>query len=205
MHLDSHPPAIKAGGFLIITMKPMKPILKSAATSLILMIAMVLSASPGSAEPQGLKGSYVGISNDGSTISNDILNPFENLLGIGSNSSDERIGSMYQGRIDLPNLPISVRGAAFLSDKGRVVEPTITYDVPVASNTNIYLGGGYTFVNNEEITTPLGNQNSAVLTAGVEAAVNDYTIIYGSGRLSLSDENNDTSPVKLQFGAGYRF
>ncbi|NEQ63499.1 MAG: hypothetical protein F6K53_41785, partial [Moorea sp. SIO4A1] len=61
----------------------MKPILKSAATSLILMIAMVISASPGSAEPQGLKGSYVGISNDGSTISNDILNPFENLLGIG--------------------------------------------------------------------------------------------------------------------------
>jgi hypothetical protein len=55
--------------------------------------------------------------------------------------------------------------------------PMLTVDVPVANNTNLYLGGGYSFVTDEGKSTQLGNQDSVVLTTGVETGVSRNVVV----------------------------
>lgn len=76
--------------------------------------------------------------------------------------------------------------------------------MPVAENTNVYVGGGYTFVENSGTETPLGDRNSPVVAAGVESAVGNL-VVYSKARMRLNRGDSTASPVKVQMGAGYRF
>jgi outer membrane autotransporter protein len=176
----------------------MKFNLKSASVSALSVLAMapaLLAAGNASAQPapRGMEGSYLG---GGASVG---------LNGeVGNN--DGNFGGNVQGRLDMPNAPVSLRGAALITEDNVALVPTVTYDVGVAPNTNLVLGAGYSFVTDQGQTSALGNQNAVVLSAGVETAVHRNIALYSDVKVAIDGvEASNKTPVSVQLGAAYRF
>ena len=175
----------------------MKFSVKSAAMSVlsVLVVAPALLAA-GSASAQtvrGMEGSYLG---GGASVG----------LNSEVDGNNANFGGNVQGRFDIPQAPVSLRGAALITGSSVNLVPTVTVDLGVAPNTNLYLGGGYSFATNEGSTSALGNQNSAVLTAGVETAVRRNIALYSDVKVALNGiADSNKTPVSVQVGAAYRF
>ncbi len=172
--------------------KPMKLSLKSIATvsalSAVAFVPMLLSASPASAQ---MAGSYIGAG-----IAAGVT---EDAAG------DTSFGANIQGRFDVPVAPISVRGAALISDSAALM-PLVTYDIGIAPGANLYIGGGYSFVTDEGRSTPLGDRSAPVATVGVEAAIRRNIVLYGDAKVGFDAyRNSNDAAVSLQVGAAYRF
>jgi outer membrane autotransporter protein len=175
----------------------MKFSVKSAAMSILSVLVVapaLLAANSASAQTvRGMEGSYLG---GGASVG----------LNGESDSNDANFGGNVQGRFDIPQAPVSVRGAALITGNSVNLVPTVTVDLGVAPNTNVYLGGGYSFATNEGATSALGNKNSAVLTAGVETAVRRNIALYSDVKVALDGvANSNKTPVSVQVGAAYRF
>ena len=174
----------------------MKRNLKIAAISLLslLTISPLLAAQSASAQtqPRGMSGSYLGAG-----LSVGINNPDNN---------DAILGGNVQGRLDLDRLPISLRGAALFNGDNAALMPLVTYDIGVAPNTNIYVGGGYSFAVNGGDPSPLGNKNAPVITAGVETAVRRNVVLYGDAKVGIDAyKDSNRAATSFQVGAAYRF
>ncbi|WP_017307203.1 hypothetical protein [Spirulina subsalsa] len=185
-------------------------------------IAPLFLFNPAAQAQTGMSGNYMGfgMGNNSSGLVEDLIrqqfggitiDTLSTLTGINlstppkSSASSSPVGTSFNGRYDVPHSNLSVRGAAFLGSQTRVVEPSVSYDFPVAENTNVYVGGGYTFVEGKSTATPLGETSSPVITAGVETAVMGDFVIYGNARFRLSNPTPNSSPLRMQVGAGYRF
>ncbi len=84
--------------------------------------------------------------------------------------------------------------------------PIISYDVPVTNNANVYAGVGYSFVEANGEPSPLGNDDSVVLTTGVEAGVTKDIVVYGDAKWGINAyEDSKADALSFQLGAGYRF
>ena len=176
------------------------------------------------AQPEGLQGSYIGVTVDSSQTGTMLKSVLEtdawggvpawspadlwkanittgNLPGTAPTSGENQ----FQGRLDIPSSQVSARGTVFFVDKEvKAVMPMISYDLPITDGTNIYAGAGYALVKNPG--TPLGDRDGLVLSTGIEAGVGDGLVIYGDAKLRLNrDRANPDSPVRVQVGAGYRF
>jgi hypothetical protein len=116
-------------------------------------------------------------------------------------------GSQFQGRLDLPNNPVSIRGTVYVDGSTNVMMPTLSYDIPVGGSTNIYAGAGYAMTNTPGTQTPLGKQNGVVLTTGLETSISRRVVVFGDAKLNLNQINAtpNTSGVRFQVGAGFRF
>ncbi|MBE9054386.1 porin family protein [Nostocales cyanobacterium LEGE 11386] len=170
------------------------------AASAFAVASVVLSAGIASAQttanipPKGLTGSYIG-------------------AGVGAGVTDggrqndaATFGGNVQGRYALPNAPVSLRGAVLFGGDSTAIMPMLTYDAPIAKNTNVYFGGGYSFQTDEGKASQLGNQNTPVVTLGVESEVAKNVVIYGDAKWGIDaykDSNADA--ISLQTGLGYRF
>ncbi len=175
----------------------MKLSLKSVAT-LSALSALALSplffAGSASAQPVRFDGSYVGAGVGGSVTN-------------GGRGNDNAVfGGNIQGRFAVPNAPVSVRGSVMFNGDNSVIIPSLTYDLPVAKNTNVYLGAGYGFVQKNGQTSQVGNQNSAVLSAGVESEVGKGVVVYSDAKYGIN-AYQDTGRGALSFsgGVGLRF
>jgi outer membrane autotransporter protein len=176
----------------------MKFNLKSASLSALSVLAIapaLFAANSASAQtaPRGMEGSYLG---GGASVgfSGDALD------------NDANFGGNVQGRLDIPQAPVSVRGAALITGDNVSLVPTVTADIGVARNTNLYLGAGYSFLTNEGSTSALGNQNAVVLTAGVETAVQRNIALYSDVKVAIDGvQGSDKTPVSVQVGAAYKF
>lgn len=178
----------------------MKLTLKSVATfsalAATLLAPALLSAGSASAQPKGTDANYIGggisagVTNGGSTTGGDAAT----------------LGGNIQGRITTSKAPVSLRGAVLFSDETSAIMPIVSYDVPVAKNTNVYVGGGYSFVESTGKPTPLGNQNAPVITVGAESQVGDNIVVYGDTKLGINAyQNSSASAVSFQAGAGFKF
>jgi hypothetical protein len=172
-----------------------------AALSALALAPLMISAGAASARPivyddsaNGFDGTYVGAG-----IAAGITNG-------GQQGDAANLGGNIQGRIAIPHAPVSVRGAVLFNDQNSTVIPQLTYDIPVARNTNVYVGAGYSFVQKQGRPTPLGNRDAAVVTAGAESGIGDYVVVYGDAKLGINAyKNSPASAVSLQAGLGYRF
>jgi hypothetical protein len=155
----------------------------------------LLTARSASAQPipeRGMSGSYLG-----GGVSVGVGNPDDN---------DAVFGGNIQGRLDSPRLPVSLRGAALINGDNAALIPLVTYDIGVAPNTNLYVGGGYSFTVNNDRPSPLGDQSAPVITAGIETAVQRNLALYGDAKIGIDayrDSNN--TAASFQVGAAYRF
>ena len=153
------------------------------------------SAQP-TAQPTGTDASYLG-----GGISAGVTNG-----GNPGDNDDAEFGGNIQGRLAIPNTPVSARGAVLFGGESTAIVPTISYDIPVTNNANLYLGAGYSFITDEGQPSPLGNKDAAVISAGVEAEVNRKIVVYGDAKLGIDAYENSSAPAaSLQAGAAYRF
>lgn len=176
----------------------MKRNLKIVAISLLSLLTVspvLLSAKAASAQAgatRGMSGSYLGAG-----VSVGINNPDSNGAILGGN---------VQGRLDSARLPVSLRGAALFNSDNAALMPLVTYDIGVAPNTNLYVGGGYSFTVNDHDPSPLGNKNAPVVTAGIETAVRRNVVLYGDAKVGIDAyKDSNRAATSFQVGAAYRF
>ncbi|MBI4785043.1 MAG: porin family protein [Oscillatoriophycideae cyanobacterium NC_groundwater_1537_Pr4_S-0.65um_50_18] len=151
-------------------------------------LLMVGAASAQTVAANGMSGSYIG---GGASV------------GI---NNDASFGGNVQVRLNSSEAPVSVRGSALINGDSTAIMPTITYDAAIAPNTNLYVGGGYSFVTDKGARSPLGDKDAVVLTAGVETAVQRHVTLYSDVKVGLDAfENSNDAAVALQVGAAYRF
>ncbi|MBP0019946.1 MAG: hypothetical protein J7647_20635 [Cyanobacteria bacterium SBLK] len=152
------------------------------------------TAFAGGNAPSGTDATYIGAG-----ISAGVTN--------GGQSGDTTdLGGNIQGRFAVPNAPVSVRGAILFSDDTSAIMPIVSYDIPITDNANVYVGGGYSFVEANGQATPLGTDDSLVLTAGAEAQLGDSFVVYGDTKWGIDAyENSNADALSFQGGVGYKF
>lgn len=169
-----------------------KKIAAVSALSALAVAPALLAASPASALPAGMEGSYIG-----GGYAAGVTSP---------EGSDSASGGNIQGRFAIPNTPLSARGSILFGSETSALMPIVTYDLPITNNANLYAGAGYSFVEKNGKTSPLGDQDAFVLTTGAEAEVARNIVLYGDAKLGLDAFQSSSDPaVSLQIGAAYRF
>ena len=156
----------------------------------------VAQAATQIAAPQsvGTNSNYLGAG-----ISSGLTN--DNTVG-----SQARSGGTLYGRYAIPQSKLSARAGIVFTDKVSAVTPKLTYDIGVAPGTNIFLGGGYNFVNETNGSTPLGNKSAPILSLGIESQLANNVLVFGSADLGVNAyKNNNNTSIAIQGGAGFRF
>jgi hypothetical protein len=124
----------------------------------------------------------------------------------GQNGDAANLGGNIQGRYQIEDTPVSVRGAILFGEETSAIMPMVSYDLPVAQNTNVYVGAGYSFVEADGQPSPLGNRDSLMFTVGGESQVAENIVVYGDGKWGINAyENSSADAVSFQAGVGYRF
>ncbi len=177
----------------------MKHLLKTfitiSALSSLVIANSVLSAGQAAAETEkGTDASYIGAG-----VAAGVTNG-------GVNHDAATLGGNITGRLKLGSAPVSIRGNVLWSDETSAIIPELSYDVPVASKTNAFITGGYSFVEKDGKPTPLGNRDSVVVGAGVESEVAKNFLVYTNAKVGLrAYQNSPASAVSINGGIGYRF
>jgi hypothetical protein len=156
----------------------------------VLLSAHSASAQPAAESARGMSGSYLG---GGLSV------------GLGNPDGDAVVGGNVQGRLNSSRLPLSLRGAALFNGDNAALMPLVTYDIGIAPNTNLYVGGGYSFTVNHNQPSPLGDKDAPVITAGIETAVRPHVVVYGDAKVGINAYRDSRTATSLQVGAGYRF
>lgn len=148
---------------------------KVSAASIIACALAFMGATSANAQPKGMPEGYIGV-------------------GVGFNDASSGVG--LNGRISFPRAKISLRGSLYGGCDGdcALFIPTVTYDLPVAKNTNIYLGAGYATVSTSS-GDYLGSEG--VLQAGAETGLGKKFTIYGDGTFAEGGS-------LFKVGLGYR-
>ncbi len=183
--------------------------IKTIAISAFVIAPMMSAINPASAAPKyvaqaateaiappavGTTSSYLGAG-----ISSGLTN--DNAAG-----SQAKSGGTLYGRYSIPQSKLSARAGIVFTDKISAVTPKLTYDIGVAPGTNIFLGGGYNFVNETNASTPLGNKSAPVLSLGVESQLANNVLVFGSADLGVNAyQNSNNTAIAIQGGAGFRF
>jgi hypothetical protein len=177
----------------------MKRFLKSfvtiSALSSLVIAPFVLSADQASAEPvKGTNASYVGAG-------------FAAGATNGGNKNDAAaFGGNITGRLKLGNTPFSARGNVLWTDQTTAIIPEVSVDMPIAKKTNLYLTGGYSFIEANGKQTPLGNRDSWTAGLGVESEVAKNFLIYSNAKVGIDAyQNSPASAVSINGGLGYSF
>lgn len=176
-------------------------------TSTLAVASVVLSAGIASAQSaptqsaptqeaatRGMNGSYLGAGASAGVTNG------------GRDNDAALFGGNIQGRYAIPNAPVSLRGSVLFGGDSTAAMPLLTYDAPIAKNTNVYIGGGYSFQTDEGKASQLGNQNAPVVTLGAESEVAKNVVVYGDAKWGIDAyRGSDADAVSLQTGVGFRF
>lgn len=148
----------------------MQRFIKSAArVSAMSIIACALTfvgASEANAQPKGMPEGYIGVT--GGTI------------------EDTGVGGL-SGRISFPKAKVSLRGSllggsvncGFDDCAFAAFVPSVTYDIPVAKNTNVYVGAGYISIAVDDAAETQASEG--ILQLGAETGIGKKFVLYGDG------------------------
>ncbi len=190
---------------------------------------LLLQATSAQAEPanspQGMSGSYLGVTLDGDNLDDGL----RTLVRTGNSAVwlvDQVVGrprttaapggtaaglapTQLQGRIDLPNSQLSVRGTVVMGEQVESITPVLSYDLPVGGNTNVYAGAGYAIVQPGQLVqpgqqAPVGDRDGVVLTTGVETSLSRQVIVYGDMRYQPNTAVGRDA-MQWHVGIGHRF
>ncbi|BAY89000.1 MULTISPECIES: hypothetical protein [unclassified Tolypothrix] len=141
---------------------------------------ILIKTSPANAE-EGMRGSYV---------------------GIGVNADGNGAAAAVTGRIDLN--PVSIRttvtGACDSGLCATLVVPTVTYDLGIGKNANIYAGIGGSAVSISDGNSSISLGTGAVVQAGAEGAISQNVVLYGDGTYFTNGGG-----TLWKVGVGYKF
>ena len=148
-----------------------------------------------SVQAQPAYGSYVGV---GASFG---LTSGNNSLGESSRTS-----GLVAARYKFLEFPVSLRTQILVGNSTAVV-PTVSFDVPLNFDTDIYIGAGVSLSNTVD-TTPVGNKNSLVIQPGIDYTLpNSNLVLFGNVIFAFDAYRNSpgTSATSLQTGLGLRF
>ena len=158
-------------------------------------IALLAPAVTPSAEAQPAYGSYLGVG-----------------ASFGLNNGNVNAGEtaktsiLLTGRYKFLEVPISIRAQAMIGSSTAVV-PTVSYDIPLNFDTDLYVGAGVALANTAD-TTPVGNKNSFVIQPGVDFAIpNTNFVLFGNVIFAFDAYRNapGVTATSVQTGLGFRF
>ncbi len=112
---------------------------------------------------------------------------------------------LLAGRYKFLEVPVSLRAQVLLGNSTAFV-PTISFDIPVNFDTDIYIGAGAALSNTAEVT-PVGNRNSFVLQPGIDYAIpNSNLVVFGNAIFAFDAYRSQSgTATSLQTGLGFRF
>lgn len=123
---------------------------------------------------------------------------YGSYIGIGPAFGDGELAFGINGRYNILELPISIRGAAFLGD-GSAFVPTVSYDFPLNFSTEVYLGAGFAWADEGSV---LGDGSSFVIQPGVDFTMDESNlVIYGNAIVPFGGDTN----TAVQGGVGIQF
>jgi hypothetical protein len=154
----------------------------------------VSGATPLAVQAQPAYGSYLGV---GASFG---LSDGNTFAGEGRATS-----LLLAGRYKFLEMPISLRTQVLIGNSTAVV-PTVSFDLPLNFDTDIYLGVGAALANTNTIT-PVGNKNSFVLQPGIDYTMpNSNLVIFGNAIFAFDAYRNTSgTSTSLQTGVGFRF
>jgi len=156
-----------------------------------------IAAQPLPAAAQAAYGSYVGIGGSFGLTSGD--------SAFGEDSSS---GAVIAARYKLLRAPVSIRAQALISDRTAIV-PTVSYDIPLNWQTDVYIGAGASLMlgGDQEDTSPVGNQSSFVLQPGIDHTLpNSNLVLFGNAIFAFDGyQAGGNAAVSIQGGVGLRF
>ncbi|MFM2063003.1 MAG: hypothetical protein RLZZ507_2673 [Cyanobacteriota bacterium] len=149
------------------------------------VLSLFINSQP--AQAQVAYGSYVGIGP---------------AVGL---SEGTQLGGVLAVRYKLLESPVSFRAQALIGQATAVV-PTVSYDLPLNWQTDVYLGAGIVLTSGDT-PSPVGNKISFALQPGIDYVVpNSNTVIFGNAIIAFDAyRNGGGTALSLQGGVGLRF
>jgi len=153
-------------------------------------ISAVFTATPAIAQPA--YGSYLGLGASFGLTDG----------GVGESRTISVVGAV---RYKFLEAPVSLRAQVLVGNSTAVV-PTVSYDLPLNFDTDVYLGAGVALANTNSVT-PVGNKNSFVLQPGIDYTLpNSNLVIFGNAIFAFDAYRNTSgTSTSLQTGVGFRF
>jgi hypothetical protein len=147
------------------------------------------------AKAQPAYGSYLGVGAS-----------FGFTSGNASANESSRTSGVVAARYKFLEFPVSLRTQILVGNSTAVV-PTVSFDVPLNFDTDVYIGAGVALSNTVD-TTPVGNKNSFVIQPGIDYTLpNSNLVLFGNVIFAFDAYRNSsgTSATSLQTGLGLRF
>jgi hypothetical protein len=168
-----------------------------AAVTLLATVAAVagIALAPEAAEAQVAYGSYVGVG-AGVGLTNDAA------TGQGSG-----VQGVISGRYRLLQYPVSLRAQGFIFGGEFAFVPTISYDVPLSWNTDVYVGAGASFVGGGNNPSIVGDKTSFVLQPGIDYMFpNSNLVAFGNAIFAFDAyRQGGNMAISVQGGVGIQF
>ncbi|HSM81770.1 MAG TPA: hypothetical protein VLS96_08790 [Nodosilinea sp.] len=151
--------------------------------------------SPQAAEAQVAYGSYVGVG-AGIGVTNDAA------TGRGSG-----VQGVISGRYRFLERPVSLRAQGFIFGGQFAFVPTISYDVPLNWNTDVYVGAGASFVGGGDEPSIVGDKTSFVLQPGIDYLFpNSNLVAFGNAIFAFDAySQGGNMAISVQGGVGIQF
>jgi len=104
--------------------------------------------------------------------------------------------------------PVSLRTQALIGSSAAIV-PTISYDVPLNWNADVYVGAGAAIPipTDGSASTPVGNQTAFAIQPGIDYMLpNSNLVLFGNAIIAFDAYRHSRgTAASLQVGAGVRF
>lgn len=118
-------------------------------------------------------------------------------------NDDRKTSGVIAGRYKLLRAPISLRGQVLIGD-GVALVPTVSYDIPINWQTDVYIGAGASIPIGS--STPVGDQTSFALQPGIDYALpNSNVVLFGNAIFAFDGYKRGGAATSLQGGVGIRF
>jgi hypothetical protein len=153
----------------------------------------LLLTTTSSANAQAAYGSYVGVG------------PAFGLTS-GGIGEDSQTTANIAVRYKLLRAPLSVRTQVLVGSEGTAIVPTISYDVPLSWQADVYVGAGAAIVPGSGLT-PVGNKTSFAIQPGIDYALpNSSFVLFGNAIVAFDAyRSGGNTAVSVQGGLGLRF
>ncbi|AFY53443.1 hypothetical protein Riv7116_0862 [Rivularia sp. PCC 7116] len=177
----------------------MKRFIKSCLTisafSSLLIAPIVLSAGEASAQPRrSCDYTYVG-GGIGAQVTNG-----------GQDNDAANVGGNIQGSLPVGGTPIDVKTKVLWNNDATAINPEVAAGTCLGSRTKVYGAVGYSFVEQDGKSTPLGNKDSVTASVGVESQVKKGIVVYSNATVALDGyENTSAIPVNVGGGVGFNW
>ena len=163
----------------------------TAASAIVTSIIASIAIAPTPAQAQAAYGSYIGIG------------PAVGLTEGGGKG--RQLSGVITGRYKFLEVPISARGQLFIGN-GVSLVPTVSYDIPLNWQTDVYIGLGAAIPLGGGVT-PVGDRAAFAIQPGIDYSLpNSNMVVYGNAVIAF-DAYKDTrgTAASLQGGVGFRF